>query len=252
MSGAGILLFMSLSNIAPLNDAKMKIMDAVAPMIKTVQAPFDKSVALVRNVSGLATLQEDNQKLKAENQRLKEWYLLAKTMKMENAELKKMLNMQMQEETNYVTAPIMLDTSSPFAKSILVKQSAGNEIRKNAAVIASEGVVGRVIESGDKVARVLMLTDMNSRIPVIIDSGNERIHGVAAGQNTNDLKIVHLPFGKTIKNGAVVMTSGLGGVYPANLPVGVITGQVAQDYLAKPYMVPSEMTYVRIANNAAE
>lgn len=246
--GALIVAAFSLLKPALLNDIKAVVTDKAAPVIATVQKPVHSSIAFIRNVSGLATLQETNIKLAAENSQLKEWYLRAKSLQAENAELRKLVNLQVDSQTQYVTVQTLFDTSSPFAKSFLVKTTPDLKLQKSAPVVTAEGVVGRVIEVGESTARVLLLTDMNSRIPVMIDSNGDMIQAVVVGQNSNSLKIMHVPYGKNVKEGAHIMTSGLGGIYPKGLPVGVVAQSdvTLKNMTATPYAGNGIGTYVKI------
>lgn len=249
---ACVLIALSLSKPAILSDVKIRVIDMAMPAIQLVQSPIQKSIIFIRDISGLATLQGQNAALAEENIRLKEWYLRAKTLQSENAELKKMLNVEIQPQTHYITAETLMDASSPFAKSMLVKISSKTAIARNAAVMSPQGLVGRVVEVGDQTARVLMVTDMNSRIPVLINSDGETIHAVLAGQNDNRLKLLHVPSGTIIKPGATVITSGFGNMYPKGLPIGVVDQKAPQEQASyvRAYMDPAAMPYVKISATA--
>ncbi len=117
---------------------------------------------------------------------------------------------------------MIADTGGAFVRSLVVTAGKVDGVREGMAAMTGEGLVGRVVEGGDWSARILLITDMNSRIPVTVsDTGD---HAILAGDNTPQPKLLYLPQDADVKAGARVMTSGHGGIFPPNLPVGVVAG----------------------------
>ncbi|HEY0900904.1 MAG TPA: rod shape-determining protein MreC, partial [Micavibrio sp.] len=112
------------------------------------------------------------------------------------------------------------------------------------AVLGGEGLMGRVVEAGQKSARILLLTDMNARVPVFV--GAENIRAMLAGNNTDNPEIIHLPPQTTIKAGDRVTTSGHGGLYPYGLPVGEIVTAANGELRVQLYADIDRTTYVRV------
>ena len=222
LAGSLILIAISIGRPATFDTLRLSLMDAATPLISTVNTPIRAASDFVKDASGLATLQADNARLQAENAKLKEWYLAARTLQSENAQLQKLVNLQPAAgHEKIITAGLLTDTGSPFAKSIIVHAGTQKGVAKGAAVISSQGVIGRVIEVGETSSRILLLSDMNSRIPVTIDYDGSAIHAILAGQNDAAPVLLHISAGTNIPAGAHIMTSGLGGLYPKGLPVGV-------------------------------
>jgi len=94
-------------------------------------------------------------------------------------------------------------------------------VRQGMAAMTGEGLVGRVIEVGDWSSRVLLVTDLSSRIPVTVSGSGD--HAILAGDNSPQPRLLYMPQDASARVGAEVMTSGHGGIFPPNLPVGVIT-----------------------------
>jgi rod shape-determining protein MreC len=105
-------------------------------------------------------------------------------------------------------------------------------VRIGYAVINGDGLVGRTVDAGSSVARVLLLNDLNSRIPVLV--GPAGIRGLALGDNSAELQLNFLPEGASVYTGDEVYTSGSDGVLPRGLRVGVVTG-VPGAYRVRPY-----------------
>jgi len=109
-------------------------------------------------------------------------------------------------------------------------------------VISGEGLVGRLTEVGVRAARVLLITDLNSRVPVIVESSHTA--AVLAGDNSERPRLVYLGNAKDIKIGDRVVTSGEGGIFPPGLPVGVVAALDSGLPRVEPYAELSELGYV--------
>src|SRR5262249_35806974 len=119
-------------------------------------------------------------------------------------------------------------------------------VRKNQAVTTGEGLIGRVSEVGERAARVLLITDINSNIPVFIERTRER--AIAHGDSSNSLVLKYLPGDLTATVGDRIVTSGHGGVFPPGLPVGVITSVQGGVVTVQPYVDWDQIEYVRLVD----
>jgi rod shape-determining protein MreC len=252
-AGAASLVFIALlafafSSINPQGVDRLRsgTADAFAPVLQTVSRPIQEAAAFVRNVSGLAEMQAENMRLEKENMRLREWYQAALVLEAENNSLRDLLNLKLEPQNNYITAQILSDSGNTFVKSLLVSAGIPDGVKKGQAVISGDGVVGRVIESGDKVARVLLLTDINSRVPVMVE--NTRQHAVLAGDNEQVPMLVHLPPDSQVAQGARIITSGHGGIFPYGLPVGRVVYSADKKPQVELFADFDRMVYVRIVD----
>lgn len=218
--------------------------DMFAPVLAVVNYPIEQASAYVRAVTGLAELQNENARLLQENERLREWYHAAMQLKTDNESLQKLLKVQIEPQHTFVSARIVADSDTAFVRSVLVMAGSENGIDNAQAVLGGEGLMGRVVEVGKKSSRVLLLTDMNARVPVSI--GAENIRGMLAGNNTDMPEIIHLPPQVEIKAGDRVTTSGSGGLYPYGLPVGEVIATQTGDLRVRLYADIDRATYVRV------
>jgi len=240
-------LVFSAMNPQAVSNVRMAILEMAEPAVEFVSTPIQNSAVFVRNVTGLAGLQEENERLKAENEQLRHWYQTALNLQMENKNLQALLNVKTAPQDKYVTVRVMSDAGNRFFKSLLVAAGQDSQIQKSQAVISEDGVVGRVIEAGQNLARVLLVTDINSRLPVLIEE--ERMHAIMAGQNTDNPLIVHIPADASVPEGARVVTSGKGGVFPPGLPVGRVVKKGGQ-YSVELFADFSRLMYVRVIEKA--
>lgn len=216
------VICMGISAFKPqvFDGARSGAQNALSPVLSVVSMPFQKASMVIRDVSGIASLQATNARLEQENIRLRGWYQAALLMEAENKSLRDLLNLKLDPLDTYVTARIIADAGSAYVKSFLVASGKKEGVEKGQAVLAGEGVIGRIIESTDTSSRVLLVTDMNSRVPIMVSDTMQ--HAIMAGTNTTQPKLIHLPQDSEMVNGAHIVTSGYGGIFPAGLPVGKV------------------------------
>lgn len=215
-----ILMLLSTWRPASLETSRGLISDGFAPIISAVSLPFQNLSIFFHDVTGFAQLQADKERLSQENQRLREWYQSALLLESENKSLRALLNMKIDPTYEHISARVISDSGNAYVKSILVLLGRKDNVKKGAAALSGEGLIGRVIETSAQTSRILLVTDINSRVPVVIENTGQ--HAIMAGANSNKPKLIHLPQESEITKGARLVTSGYGGVYPRGLPVGKV------------------------------
>lgn len=239
-----VLFVMSFASPNNMRTLRTGTADVFAPVLSAVNYPIEQAAAYVRAVTGIAELQGENARLLQENARLREWYHAAMQLKTDNQSLQKLLKVQIEPQHTFITARIIADSDTAFVRSVLVMAGSENGIDEAQAVLGGEGLMGRVVEVGKKSARVLLLTDMNARVPVFV--GGENIRAMLAGNNTDKPEVIHLPPNTTIKAGDRVTTSGHGGLYPHGLPIGEVVALSDGTLRVRLYADIDRTTYVRI------
>ena len=146
----------------------------------------------------------------------------------ENDILKKALNLSNTKsfvQTFSISAKVILDQKSPFLKSILINKGTKNGVVKGMTVFSNDYLTGTVIETNYLTSRVLLLTDLNSKIPIIIE--NTIVNGILEGTGKkNKLKLNHLPENYELELDKIIFTSGKDGFLSAGIPI-------AKTYLGK-------------------
>lgn len=218
---AAVLLLSSLISPTLWGGPRMATVDALTPAIEFVGAPFRMMTEAISDASGLTKIRAENARLKAENKQLHEWYQTAMLLRSENQSLKDLLNVIPEPDQSYITTRVIGDSGSSFVKTVLIEAGLDNAVEEGQAVLGSQGMIGRVIEVGKRASRVLLLNDINSHVPVVVEGANQR--AVLSGTNDDLLVLIHLPPDVLVEKGSRIITSGSGGMFPTGLPIGEVT-----------------------------
>jgi rod shape-determining protein MreC len=216
------LALVLLGRASPWMPERMRtaLSDALAPIYGMIDTP----ISAIRNASGsvgnVFALRSENAELRQENERLRHWYDVAMALDVENAALKGELNWVPDPKLSFVTARVVADAGGVYARSVLLSIGPNNGVRKGQVALDASGLVGRVTEVGARSARVLLITDMNSRIPVLLEKSRAR--AILAGENAPYPRLDYLQDGQKPEEGERVVTSADAQAFPAGLLVGTV------------------------------
>jgi len=162
----------------------------------------------------------------------------------ENKRLRELINEYIIKSDELV-AKVLLDKDSPFLKSIIVNKGSRDKVELGMAVIDKEYLVGKVVEVNFSTSRVLLISDLNSKIPVSISPGNYQ--SILSGSGKDFGKIQYFKEDFNLENDSIVYTSGSGGIFRAGIPIGIIfknseTGRESVDFFSK----LSQLTFVKL------
>jgi rod shape-determining protein MreC len=183
-------------------------------------APVTGLVNLAKDFRSYQRLAEQNDDLRRELQTMKAWREAALQLEQENAKLRDLNNLRVDPQLTWVTGMVLADSGSPFRQSVLLNVGASDGLLDGWPVMDGLGLVGRVSGVGRDSSRVILLTDTSSRIPVTIQPSGQR--AVLAGDNTMNPPILFLENDELVRPGDRVVSSGDGGVFPADLLVGQV------------------------------
>ena len=240
------LMLLSRSDAAAVERLRIAIADAFAPILELMVRPVSTVTGMVDAVGVMADIYAENQRLREENERLLQWHEAARALQQENESLRQLLNLSAPPAAQYVTARIIGDNGGAFVRTVLVSSGARDGVRKNQAAVTGEGLAGRVIEVGERAARVLLLTDINSRIPVALEKSRAR--AVLAGDNGPMPQLVHLPPDAAPGIGERVVTSGFGGLFPPGIPVGTVARVGPDEVRVMPLVAWDRLEFLRLVN----
>jgi rod shape-determining protein MreC len=239
------LLLVGKADQALLGAVGTRVSDAIVPTLGIVVEPINASRRLAAEIGELFALRQENAHLRARNERLLEWQDTARRLALENAALRQLLNLDSGvAPPTAVTARVVADAGGPFVHTVLVDAGAERGVLKGMAAVNERGLVGRVIEVGRRSARILLLTDFNSRVPVMVEPARDQ--AILAGDNAREPRLIFLPLHPRMAVGQRVVTSGRDGVLPPGLAVGRITRIDDDEVAVAPVVDWQQLEYVRL------
>jgi rod shape-determining protein MreC len=223
---------------------RVAVAEAASPSITVLAAPATRLWSFVEDWGRLQDVYAQNRELRREIERLRAWRDAAQGLERENAQLRALNNVRLSPRMSFATGEVIADTGGPFGHSALVNIGARDGVEDGAAAVDGAGLVGRVVGVGDEVARILLLTDFDSRVPVkILPSGRRAI---LTGDATAAPRLSFIAEPEGVEIGQQVVTSGDDGVFPPDLAVGVVAaleGRAARARLAADYQ---RLEFVRV------
>jgi len=216
---AGLALFALWRTDNPrLERLRATLADAVVPSVSVVTGPMQALAEMARDYETFLDVYNQNRALRREIQRLHAWRETARQLEEENAQLRALNNLNLAPRTTFVTGDVIADSGGPFRESALVNVGARDGVLDGSAAVDGVGLVGRVSGVGDRASRILLLTDFSSRIPVVVQPNGRR--AILAGDGTPAPRLEFLDSAEAIRPGDLVETTGDGGIFPPDLPVG--------------------------------
>jgi rod shape-determining protein MreC len=231
------LMLLGKADSSAIERLRVEVSDFVAPALSLVAEPVATVRGTLSQFDSYKSLQAQNVQLREQNDLLLQWQSAAQALQAENRRLRALLDAAADPYINSAVGRVI-------AHTLLVAAGLRDGVDRNQAAMAPSGLVGRVIEVGDRSARVLLVTDINSRIPVMLQGQRQR--AVLAGANGQRLKLLYLEPDAPREIGERIVTSGLGGVFPPGLAIGRIVEVTPEATWVEPYVNWSDLEYLRL------
>lgn len=249
-----VILFLSAFVLMLLNKTESLIIEKTSSLATDVVSPMvDVLVVPARSIAGvydyfreLKNVRKDNQRLREENQKLLALYDKTRVMEVENKLLSGLLNYVPPPSAAFMTARIIAEEGDAFSHSVIAYTGNSHRVKKGQVALSERGVVGRVDKVGQMYSKIILITDINSRIPVMVE--RTRVRGILAGDNTAMPKMIFIPLDAELEPGDRIVTSGVAGVFPAGLPVGRVFSVDKNNVKIKPYNNLERLEYIRIVD----
>ena len=244
MATALALLVLGKTHGDAIRDLRVMAVEGVAPVLEVLSAPVISARHAIGQIEHLWNTERNNRVLREKVARLSKWQSIARNLEQENAGLRALVNPAPDRRPQFISARVIGDTSGLFVQSALLNAGRRDGVERGQAVTTGQGLAGRVVEAGQHSARLLLLTDLNSRVPVLVEHSRHR--AVLAGDNSARPRLTVLPANAKVNPGDRVVTSGHAGVFPPGLPVGIVSSVADGEVHIQPFVEWDRLEYVTI------
>ncbi|MDB5395589.1 MAG: rod shape-determining protein MreC [Rhodospirillales bacterium] len=235
---------------ALVEHVRSKTADFVTPLLTVIQQPLATARDVVDRTEGILNLATENARLREENENLKKWEATALSLEAQSRVLRGMVNLSPSAPAILRTEPVIAEPGGLYARSVLIGGGAHDGLAKGQAAMAGVGLAGRITEIGAWSARVLLITDLNSRIPVILEG--TRTHAILAGDNSPSPYLMYLPKAAAVLPGDRLVTAGHDGVFPTGLPVGRVASIENAEIRVEPIADLDRLEYLELVDSVAQ
>jgi rod shape-determining protein MreC len=217
---AVVLVLLGKAQSGLFDRARVHVTDWMYPMLERVRGPVQGFDRWVGSIAEIFSVYEENLKLKEENARLRQWHNAEIVLEGRVKHYQALLHAVPDPKLNAVLARVIGRASRPFLQTMILDAGISHNAHAGQAVIDATGMIGRIYLSGERTSWVILLTDLNSRIPVTIAPGN--VQAILAGDNSPMPTLEQVSHTVTLKQGDQVVSSGDGGLLPPGLPIGSV------------------------------
>lgn len=239
---AAAIILLGKADQTMFDSLRITVTDDAAPALDALSRPLAAIGGAVDRVRGVVTMYQDNLRLEQENARLLQWQQVALKLSADNRQLRGLLKVVPENAVSYVTARVIANSGGSYVRTVMVNAGSDQGLARGQAAITGDGLVGRLTEVGSRAARVLLLTDLNSRIPVLVEGS--RVNAMLAGDNSDRPLLMYVSEPDKLKIGDRIVTSGEGGVFPPGLPVGMVAGLDRDGARIEPFVELSQLGHV--------
>jgi rod shape-determining protein MreC len=243
------LMLLSKAETSAIEKVSNVVVDIFAPLMDGLSQPAAAISDAVSAVRQLANIHAENDRLRRENARLLAWQETSRRLMAQNQALMSLLEYKPDPRAKYIAARVIGDSGGAFVRSMLINSGRRDGLTKGQAAMTGHGLAGRVTSAGLRSARILLITDINSRVPVIVQASRDR--AILAGDNSQLPRLVFLPSNASVNSGDIVVTSGHGGIFPAGLPIGRIIRSDDGVVRVNPFVRFEKLEFVRVIDYAS-
>ena len=214
-----VLIVLGKYNFSAINYLRIAIKEIVYRSSFVVSVPEKYAAYSYSSIKDHILLYKDYTSIKEKLNKIESKKYNSDFLVAENKRLKKTL-----DDVNYSSdeqlAKVLIDKGSPFLRSIIINKGSNNNIEKGMTILSNNYLVGKVVEVNFTTSRILLLSDLNSKIPVSIEPGS--IQAILSGTGRNEGIIQYTKENLVINTGSIVYTSGTGDLFKEGIPIGKI------------------------------
>ena len=213
-----VLISIETIEAKPFNYFRSFIKDTIYRGSLAVSAPFKVFDNFADYIDKHLNLYSNYDELKKENNKLKNNISKTDFLELENSQLRKLIDEQIESPSNLVSARVMIDKQSPYLNSFVINIGSNKGIKNGMAVLDGKNFIGRIVDVNFFSSRVLLVSDLNSKIPVVSEPSGS--HAILSGHGTNEPTLEYLSKNNSIQDGDKIYTSGKEGIFTPGLVVG--------------------------------
>ena len=213
-------LFLESIKAKPINYLRSFVKDVIYRGSYAVSLPYKGFDNISNIIKSHFNVYNENITLKNENALLKDQYIDPNFLILENNQLRRLLDEQISSKANFVSARVMLDKQSPYLNSFIINSGSNRNIKNGMAVLHNKNFIGRIVDVNFFSSRVLLVTDLNSKIPVVIEPSGH--HAILSGHGQKNPTLEYLPEKHTLEKGNKIFTSGKEGIFSPGIFIGEV------------------------------
>lgn len=217
---AVVVVLVGKAQSSMFNHVRAEFSDWTRPGLEAVSGPVNIVSRWTSNAGSMFSLYQENMRLKAENARLRQWQGAALLLEQRVKRYQLLINAVPDPALKSLSAHVIGRATRPFLDTMILDAGKSAGVRAGEAVVDPAGMIGRVFVSGERTSWVILLTDLNSRIPVRVVGSN--VQAILSGDNTAAPVLDSVTEPSKLQPGDSVVTSGDGGLLPPDLPVGMV------------------------------
>ncbi len=239
------LIILSRLNIPAINYLKISLNEVIYRASFVVSIPEQQIQKALNSFKKHLKLYEDleitKKKVKdLEFEKYNSSYLIS-----ENERLRKLIDEYIIKSDELV-AKVLLDKNSPFLKSIIINKGSKDNVKLGMAVLDDQYLIGKIVEVNYSTSRALLISDLNSKIPVAVEPGN--LLSILSGTGKNYGKIQYTEGDFKFTNSNIVYTSGSGGIFKSGIPIGKINIEMNKSIKVNFFSNLSQITFVKLVS----
>ena len=238
---AGIIFFLDVYGFGFMKPIRSIINDGIYRVSLVASSPSRFIPQATGSVTDLFNIKSENEKLKKALEVYRQKELSVEYLTNQNKNLRKILD---SDDTlfkeNIVLSKVLIDKSSPYLKSIIINRGSKSGLLKGMPVMDKDFLIGRIVETNYLSSRVLLLNDLNSRVPVTF--GEDGIQAILKGSGGSRPELEYLPEGYIVEEGIDVFTSGKDGIFMPGSPIGTTT----ENGRVKLFSESSQLSFVKV------
>ena len=213
-----VLIFVETIETRPLNKVRSFVKDVVYQSATIVSFPLKSVDNFASFLENHLNLYSNYNELIKENNELKNNISKTDFLELENSQLRKLIDEQIESPSNLVSARVMIDKQSPYLNSFVINIGSNKGIKNGMAVLDGKNFIGRIVDVNFFSSRVLLVSDLNSKIPILSEPSGS--HAILSGHGTNEPTLEYLSKNHGIQDGDKIYTSGKEGIFTPGIVVG--------------------------------